>query len=199
MDIICQSCSTKLSIPDDKLPKNVPSVTAKCPKCQKPVEIKLQGEASAAVVAAPPEAGELLAGSKLAMACFEDAQKLADAKAALESLGYKVLTPAKGPEAVAALRRGKFEVLLLHEGFAEGAVLKTIQPMAMAQRRHACVLLVGKAFKTHDNMAAFAQSVNFVVAEQDLGNIKTIIEQAVLDNDQFYRVFRESLHESGRA
>lgn len=43
MDIVCPSCSTKLSIPDDRLPKNVPSVTGACPKCQSPIEIRLDG------------------------------------------------------------------------------------------------------------------------------------------------------------
>ena len=176
----------------------LPSLS-KCPQCQKPIEIRLQKDApSSAPTAAPPASGELVAGHKLGLICFEDAQKAAAVKAALESLGYTAAAPTKGDEALASFKRSKFDVLVLHEDFAGGAFLKSLQPMAMPQRRHACVLLVGKGFKTHDNMAAFAKSVNFVVAEGDLGTIKTIVGQAVMDNDQFYRIFRESLHDAGR-
>lgn len=51
MEIICDACATKLSIPDDKLPKGVPSVTGKCPNCQGAILIRLDGSASP-----PPEA-----------------------------------------------------------------------------------------------------------------------------------------------
>jgi predicted Zn-dependent protease len=47
-------------------------------------------------------------------------------------------------------------------------------------------------------MAAFAQSVNFVVAERDLSKLKAIVNEAISENDQFYRVFREALHEAGK-
>jgi hypothetical protein len=47
-------------------------------------------------------------------------------------------------------------------------------------------------------MAAFAKSVNFVVAERELNKLSGILRQAVTENDQFYRVFRESLREAGR-
>ena len=77
-------------------------------------------------------------------------------------------------------------------------VLQTIQPMAMALRRHMCVGLVGTQFRTFDNMMAFAKSVNFVVGECELPKIKGIARQAVAENDQFYRVFRESLRDAGK-
>ena len=271
MDIICGKCATKLSIPDDKLPKGVPSVTGKCPKCQGPIEIRLKPspqppaqdatqplpppepaapepqpssraeeqpaprtaapepqpspraeEQPAPRTAAPepqpkpvppppaaPEAPpavftdeDFAEGRRLAMACFDSPEAQSQAKAALEEAGYTVHVPSKPEEAVARLRRIRYEVLLLDEaygGSAEGnAVLRAVQPMAMPLRRHMCVGLVGKELRTLDNMTAFAKSVNFVVAERELGKIKAITRQAVADNDQFYRVFRESLQEAGR-
>jgi hypothetical protein len=61
-----------------------------------------------------------------------------------------------------------------------------------------CVGLVGKQFRTFDNLTAFTKSVNFVVAERELGKLSGIVRQAVMENDQFFRVFRESLREAGR-
>ena len=43
MDVICNSCSTKLSIPDEKVPKDaVFKVT--CPKCQTKIQVSTKSE-----------------------------------------------------------------------------------------------------------------------------------------------------------
>jgi len=258
MEIVCKSCSAKLNIPDSALPKDVPVVNGKCPKCHQLIEIRIQkpGQAAAPAaapatapatppvdasapaasaasqqatpapapesvppepapstpapmpedsaevpVAAPPEE-EFSADRRLAMACFNQAEMQSEVKQALESIGYAVHTPARGEDALHWLPRHKYEVLLIHEEFGGGldknVLLKAIQPLAMAQRRHICVGLVGKELRTFDNMEAFALSVNFVVSEKELGKIKAITRQAVADNDQFYSVFREALREVGK-
>ncbi|HBL18165.1 MAG: hypothetical protein A2X36_08240 [Elusimicrobia bacterium GWA2_69_24] len=235
MEITCAACSTALSIPDDRLPKNVPVVYAKCPKCQGKIEIRIpapkgasspqaiapadqppaetpppQPEAPAPEPAAPPAAYEappageedFVEDRKLAMVCFDQPEAQAEAKAAMESIGFAVHAPAKPEEAVLRLRRTKYEVVILHQEYggseAANLVLQTLQPMAMALRRHMCIGLMGKDFRTFDNMMAFAKSVNFVVAERELGKIKAITRQALQDNDQFYRAFREAIRDAGR-
>ena len=139
---------------------------------------------------------------KLALICFDEPQRQAGVKAALEALGYTVHVPAKPADAIQRLRKNKYEIVLLHEAYGgsveNNVVLQTIQPMAMPLRRHMCVGLVGKSFRTLDNMMAFAKSVSFVVAERELGKIKAITHQATTANDQFYRVFREALRDAGK-
>jgi hypothetical protein len=136
------------------------------------------------------------------MACFDLAEMRAAAKEALEAIGFSVHTPAKGEDGIHWLRRHKYEVVLIHEDYGGGpeknSLLQAIQPMAMAQRRHMCVGLVGKELRTFDNMAAFARSVNFVVSEKEFGKIKAITRQAAADNEQFYSIFRETLREAGK-
>lgn len=226
MEITCGSCATKLAIPEENLPKGVPVVMAKCPKCQHPIEIKIGPSAQApAVVSEPsPEPApapapkpnpapapapepmeateeEFVEGQRLAMACFDSTEAQAAVKTALEGLGYTVRTPAKPQEAVARLRRSKYEVLILQESYGGpggNPVLSALQPMAMSFRRHMCVGLVGEKLRTMDNLAAFALSVNFVVAEKELGKIQSIVRHAVAENEVFYRLFKEALHEAGR-
>ena len=139
---------------------------------------------------------------KLAIICFDQSKLQAGVKTALEGLGYTVHVPTKPEDAIQRLRQNKYELVLLHEAYGGAAennlVLQTIQPMAMPLRRHMCVGLVGKAFRTLDNMMAFAKSVSFVVAERELGKIKAITRQATTANDQFYRVFREALRDAGK-
>jgi len=237
MDVTCNSCSTKLSIPDEKVPKNaVFKVT--CPKCQTKIQVStktedtaaLPAEAAPASAAPPPSAppppssepppppdtafeeedlgamatteDDFVEDQKLALICFDQPKVQAGVKSALEGLGYTVHVPAKAEDAIQRIRQNKYEVVLLHEGYGgsveNNLVLQTIQPMAMPLRRHMCVGLIGKSFRTLDNMMAFAKSVSFVVAERELAKIKAITRQAVSANDQFYRIFREALRDAGK-
>jgi predicted Zn finger-like uncharacterized protein len=237
MDITCTSCSTKLSIPDAKVPKNaVFKVT--CPKCQTKIHVSTKAEETASPAEAAPAGAaspspappspssepqppsesttfeeedlgamattedDFVEDQKLAIICFDQPKVQAGVKTALEGLGYTVHVPSKVEDAIQRLRQNKYEVVLLHEEYGgsveSNLVLQTLQPMAMPLRRHMCVGLIGKAFKTLDNMMAFAKSVSFVVAERELGKIKAITRQAVSANDQFYRVFREALRDAGK-
>lgn len=225
MDITCGSCATKLAIPEESLPKGVPMVMAKCPKCQHPIEIKIGAaapppapapasvpepspEPAAAPAPAPaPEpmeavTEEFVEGQRLAMVCFDSAEMQAPVKTALEQLGYTVRIPAKPQEAVARLRSSRYEVLVLQQSYGGAGqvnpVLALIQPMAMSLRRHMCVGLVGEKLRTMDNLAAFALSVNFVVAEKEIDKIQAIVRHAVAENEVFYRLFKDALHEAGR-
>ena len=233
MDITCTSCSTKLSIPDAKVPKNA-NFKVTCPKCQTKIHAstKTEGAAASPAEAAPPSPAppspfsepqppsesttfeeedlgamattedDFVEDQKLAIICFDQPQRQAGVKAAIEALGYTVHVPANPADAIQRIRQNRYAVVLLHEEYGGSAesnlVLQTLQPMAMPLRRHMCVGLVGKPFKTLDDMMAFAKSVSFVVAERELGKIKAITRQAVSGNDQFYRVFREALRDAGQ-
>lgn len=151
---------------------------------------------------APAAEDDFVEDQKLALICFDQPKIQAAAKTAIEGLGYTVHIPAKPEDAIQRLRQNKYEVVLLHEAYGgsveNNLVLQTIQPMAMPLRRHMCVGLVGKSFRTLDNMMAFVKSVSFVVAERELAKIKAITRQATAANDQFYRVFREALRDAGK-
>ena len=238
MEVTCHACSTKLAIPDEKVPQNaVFKVT--CPKCQEKIQVSTKPEGMAPspaeavpAPAAPPPApspsvqeaaapepsmdqdfsedmapapaaeDDFVEDQKLALICFDQPKIQAAVKTAIEGLGYTVHIPAKPEDAIQRLRQNKYEVVLLHEAYGGSAennlVLQTIQPMAMPLRRHMCVGLVGKSFRTLDNMMAFVKSVSFVVAERELPKIKAITRQATSANDQFYRVFREALRDAGK-
>ncbi len=237
MDITCTSCSTKLSIPDAKVPKNA-AFKVTCPKCQTKIHVSTKAEGAAAPAEAAPAGApassvappspssepqppsdsttfeeedlgamattedDFVEDQKLAIICFDQPQRQAGVKSAIEALGYTVHVPTNPTDAIQRIRQNRYEVVLLQEEYGgsveNNLVLQTLQPMAMPLRRHMCVGLVGKTFKTLDNMAAFAKSVSFVVAERELGKIKAITRQAVSANDQFYRVFREALRDAGK-
>ena len=211
MVLTCTACSAKLSIPDGKIPK-AGSVTVACPKCQQ----KIQVAAKRAPVAAEPDAlngpapddvsgatAEAVAElRRLAMVCVDQLHGQMRVKTALAELGYTVHIVNDPKEAIDRLWQEPYGLVILHEEYGGAAedngVLKVVQPMPMSIRRFMYVGLIGKQYRTLDPAAAFAKSVNFVVAETELSNLKAIVQEAVSEHDRFYRVFRESLREAGK-
>jgi len=153
-------------------------------------------------LASSPAEDEFVEDRKLALVCIDSAPQRATVKTALDGLGYTVHIPLTPEDAVQRVRANRYELVIIHEAYGgsteSNLVLQTIQPMTMTLRRHMCVGLVGNEFRTFDNLLAFAKSVNFVVAERELSKIRGIVRQAVTENDQFFRVFRETSRDAGK-
>ena len=197
MILTCNACSAKLSIPDGKVPK-VGSVTVACPKCQQ----KIQVAAKQATQDDGETAGVQFEPHGVAMVCVDPLHGQMSVKTALAELGYSVHIVNDPKEAVDRLWQAPYGLVILHEEYGGSAndngVLKILQPMPMSIRRFMYVGLIGKQYRTLDPSAAFAKSVNFVVAETELSNLKAIVQEATSDNDRFYRVFRDTLREAGK-
>lgn len=151
----------------------------------------------------PTEHEAFQENERLALLCHDVPEPQAMIKTALQELGFKVHIASSAPDVVERMRKTSYEVVVLDEEFQGGTthdnpVLQAIQSMTMAVRRHIFVALVGKQFKTFDNMMAFGKSVNAVVNVNDLLQIKAILRQGIADTDGFYRVFRQVLLETGR-
>ena len=196
MILTCNGCSAKLSIPDGKVPK-IGSVTVACPKCQQKLQVaaKPTTEDGAGATGADEARG-------LAMVCVDPLHGQMSVKTALADLGYTVHIVNNPKEAVDRLWQAPYGLVILHEEYGgsadDNSVLKILQAMPMSVRRFIYLGLIGKQYRTLDSTTAFAKSVNFVVAETELANLKAIVQEAVSDNDRFYRVFREELRESGK-
>ena len=198
MILTCSACSAKLSIPDGKVPK-VGSVTVACPKCQHKIPVaaanKVTKDAAEAAAAEFEPHG-------IAMVCVDPLHGQMSVKTALAELGYTVHIVNDSKEAVDRMWQAPYGLVILHEEYGgsanDNSVLKILQPMPMSIRRFMYVGLIGKQYRTLDPTAAFAKSVNFVVAETELGNLKAIVQEAASDNDRFYRVFRDVLRDAGK-
>jgi len=209
MILTCIACSAKLSIPDGKIPKTG-SVTVACPKCQQKIQVAAKRASVATEVSTGPGGEDVVDGASdqmaeprgLAMVCVDQLHGQMRVKTALAELGYTVHIVNDPKEAIDRLWQQPYALVILHEEYGgaadDNAVLKILQPMPMSIRRFMYVGLIGKQYRTLDPTAAFAKSVNFVVAGTELSNLKAIVQEAVSDHDRFYRVFRESLHEAGK-
>lgn len=140
---------------------------------------------------------------RLALVCEDAPERQAIIKAALDQIGFSMHLATSVEEAIERMRRDAYEIVIVNEQFRgasplDNAVLASIRQMPMAVRRYMFVVLLGRAYKTFDNMMAFAKSMNAVVNLNDLSHLAAILVKGVNENNQFYRVFREVLAEAGR-
>jgi len=212
MEITCNSCGKKINIPDEKVPQGK-AFNVACPQCKNKISVEPAGASdeipsvetaipSPSAQVQPPE-DEVFTeeGQRTALIC-DDKNKDA-IKSVLNELNYKVSIASSSEDAVNRIKFTLYDIILLNEEFDNGtpennAVLKHIQPMPMTTRRKIFFTLLGKNFRTFDNMMAFVKSVNLVINTKDLSNLKNIIKKSVSDNDKFYKIFKESLRDAGK-
>jgi CheY-like chemotaxis protein len=149
------------------------------------------------------ETPDFIQQQRLALVCEDSAERQGVIKAALDQVGFTMHAAKNAEEAVERLRRDAYELVILDERFKgstslDNPVLEALRTMTMATRRYIFVALVGREYKTFDNMMAFARSVNVVVNPNDLPHLPALLVKAMNDNNQFYRVFREVLADAGK-
>ncbi len=142
-------------------------------------------------------------GGATALVCEPDPALQEKIGGDLAALGYRITTPATAKEALKAMRFHVFDVVVVNERFdtedpEANDVLRYLESMAMATRRRFFVALVGAAFRTMDNMAAFNRSVNVVIHLNSIDEIGKIVKQGVADNRAFYHVFLETQRKTGK-
>lgn len=133
---------------------------------------------------------------KPALIAFSTPEWLQEAKSALQELGYKVHTAATHSDFLIRFSQAHYQVVIIEELFGantpdENLTLKALQNMAIAQRRHATILLIGNTFQTFTPMEAFQHSVHAVINSSEMFLLKQLIEKAVADNTLFLQTFRQ--------
>lgn len=225
MDVSCEKCQASFKIPDEKVPQDR-AFAIKCPKCKEKITILPSAEkepasaAPAASEAAVPtfdEAPEeesydasdrpfdfLEEGVETALICEGDPVYRGKIQTALKSLGYQVTHPNNSREALKQMRFHVFDMIVVNERFDtpdpdHNNVLRYLETLTMGVRRNIYVALISDQFRTNDNMAAFNKSVNLVVGVSHVDDIEKVLKHGIINNDIFYRVYKESLVKTGRA
>lgn len=223
MQITCSSCSREINIPDDKVPQGQ-AFNLTCPGCKTKMRVDqhLQPPQPAPGFGGEEEGVALDAASMVmdeefddddeAFEIYDEHDKIAlilDKKnhdlwtTALTELEYK-LQSAKSPEhAVHKLKFNQYHVVAFHENFGDttlesSPLYEYIKDMPMDTRRKTFVALIGGNFKTLDHMEALAHSVNLVINQNEMDQLETILKKATAENDNFYKVYRETMTALGK-
>lgn len=143
MDIMCDQCSGKFKIPDEKVPKGqVFSIS--CPKCQNKISVDTREKPSTAPEKAPASTTSLEPGAektifdevesgsydaaekpfdfleegvKTALLCEPDQNVRGKIRVALDNLGYQTTEPKSAREVLKQMRFHIFDMVVLNETF----------------------------------------------------------------------------------
>ncbi|WP_420265778.1 hypothetical protein [Candidatus Magnetominusculus dajiuhuensis] len=142
--------------------------------------------------------------NRAALVCDDNVERAEAAEGALEDLAYKVQRAGSPEDVSDKLKYDQYDVVYVHDSFGGGnsennEVLEIIQSMPISARRKTFVALAGTKYTTLDHMAAFAESVNIVINEADMPEMKAILKKSIPTNYLFYKVYNEILRESGKA
>ena len=216
MQVECSSCNKEINIPDNKIPQGQ-AFNLTCPSCKTKMRVDQHLKPPASDPAESVDAISMVVDEDFEddeeeIEIYDEHDKIAlilDRQnddlwtTALTELEYK-LQRAKSPEhAVHKLKFNQYHVVAFHEKFG-GSTLETsplyefIRDMPMDTRRKIFVALVGENFKTLDHMEALAYSVNLVINQKELDQLEAILKKSIGDNDNFYKVYRETMTALGK-
>jgi CheY-like chemotaxis protein len=213
MDIICNSCSSKFRIPDEKIP--VGRVTSlPCPKCKVRISIdpsKRTGKGILAMEAS--ENGSYDAADKpfdfieeeglTALLCEQNPLARTTIQNALNLMDYQITVTENARDALKRMRYHVYDLIVINESFDtknpdSNGVLIYLERLTMQTRRKIFVAMVSSRYRTMDNMMAFHASVNLIINIKNIEDIGKILSRGITDTELFYRVYKESLKEAGR-
>ena len=215
MDIICSNCSSKFRIAEEKIP--VGRVTKiPCPKCK--VRITLNpAKKSTGGLAGFEESGENSAYDAsekpfdfieeeglTALLCEQNPMVRSTIQNALNLMDYQITVAESARDALKRMRYHVYDLIVINESFdtknpESNGVLIYLERLAMLVRRNIFVAMISSRYRTMDNMMAFNASVNLIVNIKNIEDIGKILSRSITDTELFYRVYKETLKDAGRA
>jgi predicted Zn finger-like uncharacterized protein len=215
MDIICDKCQSKFRIPDEKIPAGQ-KASVGCPKCKgKIVLVPQQGATpnKVSLVDASPN-GAYDAAEKpfdfieeeglTALVCESNPLVRKTITGALELMEYQITVAESARDALKRMRYHNYDLFVVNEKFStdnpeSNGILLYLERLGMTVRRNMFVALISDRYRTMDNMMALNKSVNLIINIKNIEDIGKILSRGITDYEFFYRVFKETLKEVGRA
>jgi predicted Zn finger-like uncharacterized protein len=215
MDIICHNCHSKFKISDKKLP---PGKTAAfpCPKCKNKISVGAEkpGIKNAGLAGVGENGDGYDAFDKpfdfieeeglTALVCEQNPLARKTIMDALDLMEYQITAAESARDALKRMRYHVYDLIVVNEGFdtdnpeANGVIIY-LERLSMATRRNMFVAMISDRFRTMDNMMALNKSVNLIINVKNVEDVGKILSRSITDSEYFYRVYKESLKEVGRA
>ena len=214
MDIVCSNCSSKFRIAEEKIPvgrvTNIP-----CPKCKVRITVNppKKSTASFASFEESNETSSYDASDKpfdfieeegqTALLCEQNPLARSTIQNALNVMDYQITIAENARDALKRMRYHVYDLIVINESFDtkspdSNGVLIYLERLAMSVRRNIFVAMISTRYRTMDNMMAFNASVNLIVNIKNIEDIGKILSRSITDTEMFYRVYKETLKESGR-
>jgi predicted Zn finger-like uncharacterized protein len=215
MEIICNNCQSKFRVPDDKIPAGR-RTTVSCPKCKGKILLgsKKRSAASRVSLVSSNSGNGYDAAEKpfdfieeeglTALVCEANPLVRKTITNALDVLEYQITEAESARDALKRMRYHNYDLFVINENFdtdnpESNGILLYLERLNMSVRRNMFVALVSDRFRTMDNMMALNKSANLIINIKNIEDIGKILSRGITDNEFFYRVFKGTLKEVGKA
>ena len=215
MDVFCSKCSSKFRIPDEKIPAGRVSNIA-CPKCKTRISLDpIKKTAGDVITAAEAEdsAGHDTTDKPFAfieeegltaLLCEQNPIARKAIESSLNLMDYQITIAESARDALKRMRYHTYDLIVIDENFdtknpdANG-VLIYLERLPMTTRRNIFVAMVSSRYRTMDNMMALNKSANLIINSKNIDDIGKILSRCITDKEYFYRIFKGTLKEVGKA
>jgi len=217
MRIVCNECQAKFNVPDEKLPADK-TVKISCPKCKNKIQIKPKSEpkidnfenddsdifSDSQIYDAWEKPFDFIDSNKdTALICDENKANISLIEKVLTENKYQITIAKSADNALKSMQFHVYNLIIINENYKtdnpdNNTILSYLEKLNMAIRRNIFVVLVSDRYRTLDNMAAFQKSVNIIINTKQIKDINNILKQGINDNDNFYRVFKDTLIKIGK-
>ena len=215
MEIICDNCQSKFRVPDDKIPAGR-RATVPCPKCKGKISLGsstgptggrgglIGASANNAYDAAEKPFDFIEEEGLTALVCEANPLVRKTISKALDVLEYQITEAESARDALKRMRYHNYDLFVINENFdtdnpESNGILLYLERLSMTVRRNMFIALVSNRFRTMDNMMALNKSVNLIINIKNIEDIGKILSRGITDNEFFYRIFKGTLVEVGRA
>ena len=206
MDIICEKCQSKFTIPDEKIPDGK-VVSTPCPKCKNVLYIdsaqKQEAPAGKEFYTDTSDDAEkpfdfIEEEGNTALVCEQDLDIRKKVIDALDIMEYHITVAENGRDALKKMRYHVYDLIVINETFNSDApgsnmVMLYLERLPMSIRRNTFVIMISAKFHTMDRMLAFRYSVHIILNLKNIDDFGKIVSRGLTDNELFYQVFNESL------
>ena len=209
MEIICSQCKARLSVADEKIPKDT-DITLTCPKCSGRIIIECNNENNSEDLLNFLNKNQVFLVDEnksedfilhhnydipIALLLCSSSDNHEFLGKVVSDLGFRSHATETERNAASMILLNDFNLIVMCEEFCKGyaffdsPVLKQIRIMKPSSRRKCFVVLIGKDLITNDRIKAFVLNANLVVNSKDVANISTILNSALKENERFYSLF----------
>ena len=214
MEIICNNCQSKFRVPDEKIPAGKRATVA-CPKCKGKISLGSPKGSSGggSFDSTDPNNGydadekpfDFIEEEGLtALVCESNPLVRKTVTKALEVLDYQITEAESTRDALKRMRYHNYDLFVINENFdtdnpESNGILLYLERLSMLVRRNMFIALVSDRFRTMDNMMALNKSANLIINSKNIDDIGKILSRGITDNEFFYRIFKGTLKEVGKA
>ena len=208
MDIICEKCQSKFTIPDEKIPDGK-VVSTPCPKCKNVLYIdSAQKQEALADTGFYTDTSDdekpfdfIEEEGITALVCEQDPNIRKKVIEALDIMEYHITVAENGRDALKKMRYHVYDLIVINETFNSDSldsnmVMLFLERLPMSIRRNTFVIMISTRFRTLDRMLAFRYSVHIIINSKNIDDFAKIVSRGLTDNELFCQVFNESLKAS---